>query len=93
MTLTPACCSPGPENNWQRIRRMGAETAGARAWQVCSGVCVARSHRRSVVSPLPLARRRPSGLNPTANTASVWPAARCAGQHRHTHNGIGNQCI
>jgi len=45
-----------------------------RALQVCSGVCVARSHRRAVVSPLPLARWRPSGLKPTASTASVWPA-------------------
>ena len=45
-----------------------------RTLQVCSGVCVARSHRRAVESPLPLASWRPSGLKPTASTASVWPA-------------------
>ena len=31
-----------------------------------------------MVSPLPLARWRPSGLKPTASTASVWPARRAA---------------
>lgn len=33
--------------------------------------CVARSQKRTVVSPLPLARRRPSGLKLTDSTASA----------------------
>lgn len=40
----------------------------------CCGSCVLKSHRRSVVSPEPLARRLPSGLNATASTDSAWPA-------------------
>ncbi|HSZ31478.1 MAG TPA: hypothetical protein VK784_17185 [Pseudonocardiaceae bacterium] len=30
-------------------------------------------HNRTVRSPLPLVRMRPSGLNATAKTMSVWP--------------------
>ena len=42
--------------------------------QVLWGVCVPRSQNLSVVSPLPLASWRPSGLKAVASTASVCPA-------------------
>ena len=41
--------------------------------QVWRGVCVARSHIRTVVSPEPLARWRPLGENATTSTDSAWP--------------------
>ena len=48
-----------------------------------------RSHSRTVLSSLPLASSRPSGLNATPRTAPVWPARvpRCsplAGSHSRT---------
>ncbi len=76
------CCQTGgktpKKHHSQRFSQLAANARKVRlqrprALQVCSGVCVARSHRRAVVSPLPLARWRPSGLKPTASTASVWP--------------------
>lgn len=42
--------------------------------QVYKGVWVLRSHKRTVVSPEPLAKCLPSGLNDTLSTASLWPA-------------------
>ncbi len=39
------------------------------------GVCVPRSQNLTVVSPLPLASWRPSGLKAVAKTASVCPVA------------------
>ena len=36
---------------------------------------VAASHSRTVLSALPEARRVPSGLNATLDTASVWPVS------------------
>lgn len=44
-------------------------------WHVNNGVWVFRSHKRTVVSPDPLANCRPSGLKATERTASVWPAS------------------
>jgi hypothetical protein len=44
---------------------------------------VAGSHSRAVPSPLAVASRRPSGLNATPRTQSVWPVrvwARCDGE-------------
>jgi hypothetical protein len=57
------------------------------------GSCVLRSHSRTVVSPLPLASRRPSGLKFTASTASEWPGIdavqRATGRTRKTWGRAG----
>ena len=42
---------------------------------VCCGVCVAKSQKRTLLSPLPEARRRPSGEKLTDSTASAWPGS------------------
>ena len=39
-----------------------------------TGCPVVRSHRRTVRSSLPEARRMPSGLKATLHTAAVWPS-------------------
>ena len=48
-----------------------AITCSAPAKQLRPGTCVLRSQKRTVVSPLPLASRRPSGLKLTDSTAST----------------------
>ena len=40
---------------------------------VCRGNCVLISHTRTVVSPEPVHKSRPSGENCTERTASLWP--------------------
>lgn len=42
---------------------------------VYCGVSVCRSQSRTVVSPLPVARYSPSGLNDAHSTASPWPSS------------------
>ena len=73
----PSRCTGGSACPSQR-----RSTEGRLFWRtfpVRRGVCVARSQKRTVVSPLPLARWRPSGLNCTASTASVCPGQRTSG--------------
>ena len=53
-----------------------ADLKGWSTLQVLWGVCVPRSQNLSVVSPLPLASWRPSGLKAVASTASVCPTQR-----------------
>lgn len=55
---------------------MSGDEQGSSTLRVCSGVPVARSHSRTVVSPEPLAMYRPLGLNCTDNTASACPVQK-----------------
>ena len=55
--------------------RKGAQT---HTFMVCAGEAVLRSQKRKVVSPEPVARRLPSGLNAVDSTASAWPAIGAA---------------
>ena len=48
-----------------------------------AGISMFRSQKRTVVSPLPLARCFPSGLNDTASTASECPAAHALRKKTH----------
>ena len=60
-------------------------------WHVCMGVCVCKSHSRSVVSPEPLARCLPLGEKLTDRMASEWPGSeavhRATGRTRNTACG------
>jgi len=73
----PRSTSNGSENHSCQPSHTCATTqAQRRALRVCSGVPVARSHSRTVVSPDPLAMKRPLGLDCTDSTASAWPATK-----------------
>lgn len=54
------------------------------------GVWVFRSHKRTVVSPDPLANCWPSGLKATESTASVWPTMIGPENWRHRGTKILN---
>lgn len=59
--------------------------ADVRTFMVFSGVQVARSQKRTVVSPDPVASCLPSGLKLVDSTASAWPARDTTSNSRCTH--------
>ena len=61
-----------------------------RTLQVWSGVCVARSHIRTVLSPEPLARCRPLGEKATTSTDSAWPPIEAV--HRAIGRTLNTAC-